>query len=291
MPGLENKLKTSQYFKLGMVNFINTAPIYVPWQEMGPLIEWMIEEGPPSLLNRHMAQGKLDAGIISSYAYGINADRYYILPDLSISATGPVKSVILLSRVPIERLHGKLVLLTPQSATSINLLYIILEDFLGLKPIPIYRTGSFKEMQTDPEIKAYLAIGDEALRLRSRSDGLFLSDLAKIWLDYTGLPFVFAIWAIRKECWSTNPARISLIYRRLRECYQKGRMELERISQMMASRIPMSSPACLEYLKGIELDLSIEKQQGLLHFFELLYKRGNFPEILDLKTLPIDGLQ
>lgn len=288
MPGLENKRKTSPYFRLGMVNFINTAPIYVPWQERGPLKEWQVQEGPPSLLNRHMAQKKLDVGIISSYAYGINADRYYILPDLSISATGPVKSVILLSRVPIERLHGKSVLLTPQSATSINLLHIILEDFLRLRPI--YRTGSFKEMQTDPEIKAYLAIGDEALRLRSRSDGLFLSDLAKIWLDYTGLPFVFAVWAIRKESWLANPSRIALLYRRLRECYQQGQGELERISQIVASRIPMSSSECLKYLKGIELDLSIEKQQGLLHFFELLYKRANFPKILGLKTLPMDKL-
>ncbi len=287
MPGLEDRRDTSQYFRLGMVNFINTAPIYVPWQEMGPLNEWQIEEGPPSLLNRHMAQGRLDAGIISSYAYGINADRYYILPDLSISATGPVKSVILLSRVPIERLHGKSVLLTPQSATSINLLYIILEDFLGLRPK--YRTGSFEEMQTDPGIQAYLAIGDEALRLRSRCDGLFLSDLAKIWLDYTGLPFVFAVWAIKKECWSTNPARIGLLYRRLCECHQRGQRELERISQIVASRIPMSPSACLQYLKGIELDLSMEKQQGLLHFFRLLYGRGNFPEILDLKTLPMNG--
>jgi chorismate dehydratase len=278
-----------QYAKLGMVNFINTSPIYVPWQEMSPLNGWVVEEGAPTLLNSRLARGKLDAGIVSSYAYGLNADRYYILPDLSISATGPVGSVILLSKVPIEELHEKLVLLTPQSATSVNLLYIILEDFLGLRPI--FRTGNFKELSANPVAQAYLAIGDEALRLRADSDNLFRSDLAKTWLDHTGLPFVFAVWAVREESWIAWPKKIRLLYNRLRECHQKGLKELERISNLVAPRIPMASLDCLEYLKGIELDLSEEKQQGLLHFFRLLHDRGGFPRVLKLKTLTVGNSQ
>ena len=273
-----------QYAKLGIVNFINTSQIYVPWQEMGPLNGWVVEEGPPTFLNSHLAQGKLDAGIVSSYAYGLNADRYYILPDLSISATGPVGSVILLSKVPIEELNEKLVLLTPQSATSVNLLHIILEDFLGMRPI--FRTGKFKELSANPVAQAYLAIGDEALRLRSNRDNLFRSDLAKIWLDHTGLPFVFAVWAIREEIWIAWPEKIRLLHKRLNECYHKGLKELERISNLVAHKIPMTSSDCLEYLKGIELDLSEKKQQGLLHFFRLLYDRGGFPRISELKMLP-----
>ena len=276
-----------QYAKLGIVNFINTSPIYIPWQEMDPLDGWVVEEGPPTLLNNHLAQGKLDAGIVSSYAYGLNADRYYILPDLSISATGPVGSVILLSKVSIEELNEKLVLLTPQSATSVNLLHIILEDFFGMRPI--FRTGNFKELSVNPVAQAYLAIGDEALRLRSNRDNLFRSDLAKIWLDHTGLPFVFAVWAVREESWIAWPEKIRLLHKRLSECYQKGLKELERISNLVAHKIPMTSSDCLEYLKGIELDLSEKKQQGLLHFFRMLHDRGGFPRISELKMLPVGG--
>ncbi|PXF58497.1 MAG: hypothetical protein C4B58_06450 [Deltaproteobacteria bacterium] len=284
--GMEEGLEAGniQHAKLGIVNFINTSPIYVPWQEMGPLNGWVVEEGPPTLLNSHLAQGKLDAGIVSSYAYGLNADRYYILPDLSISATGPVGSVILLSKVPIEELNKKLVLLTPQSATSVNLLHIILEDFLEIRPI--FRTGNFKELSADPVAQAYLAIGDEALRLRSNRDNLFRSDLAKIWLDHTGLPFVFAVWAIREEIWIAWPEKIHLLHKRLSECYHKGLEELERISNLVAHKIPMTSSDCMKYLKGIELDLSEKKQLGLLHFFRLLHDRGGFPRILELKMLP-----
>ena len=282
-------LETShvQHAKLGIVNFINTSPIYVPWQEMGTLNGWVVKEGPPTLLNSHLAQGRLDAGIVSSYAYGLNADRYYILPDLSISATGPVGSVILLSKVPIEELNEKLVLLTPQSATSVNLLHIILEDFLGMRPI--FRTGNFKELSANPVAQAYLAIGDEALRLRSNRDNLFRSDLAKIWLDHTGLPFVFAVWAVRGESWIARPEKIRLLHKRLSECYQKGLKELERISNLVAHKIPMTSSDCLEYLKGIELDLSEKKRHGLLHFFRMLHDRGGFPRVLELKMLPVRG--
>ncbi|RKX62040.1 MAG: ABC transporter substrate-binding protein [Thermodesulfobacteriota bacterium] len=240
-----------QYAKLGIVNFINTSPIYVPWQEMGPLSGWVVEEGPPAFLNSHLVQGKLDAGIVSSYAYGLNADRYYILPNLSISATGPVGSVILLSKVPIEELNEKLVLLTPQSATSVNLLHIILEDFLGMRPI--FRTENFRELSVNPVAQAYLAIGDEALRLRSNTDNLFRSDLAKIWLDHTGLPFVFAVWAIREESWVAWPEKIHLLHKRLNECYHKGMKELERISNLVANNVSVHRALHLLCCRALEV--------------------------------------
>jgi chorismate dehydratase len=280
---MKQETRHVKYARLGIVNFINTSPIYIPWQEMGALKGWVVEEAPPTCLNRHLARGKLDAGSISSYAYGLNAGRYYILDNLSISATGPVGSVILLSKVPIEELHEKLVLLTSQSATSVNLLHIILEDFLGIRPV--FRTGNFKELSANPSAQAYLAIGDEALRLRFQRDSLFRSDLAKIWLDHTGLPFVFAVWAVREESWIAWPDRIRLLHRRLSECHHKGMKELERISNLVAPRIPMDSSDCLEYLKGIELDFSEKKQKGLLLFFRLLHDRNDFPRVLELKML------
>jgi chorismate dehydratase len=278
-------MDNSQLYSLGMVKFINVSPIYIPWQELGPLDGWMVQEGTPTALNSHLAQGKLDAGIISSYAYGLNIHRYYILPGLSISATGPVGSVILLSKIPIEELDKELILLTNQSATSVNLLSIILKDFLGLKPI--FRSGNFKQLLANPEPKAYLAIGDEALKLRSNHDSLFLSDLAKIWLERTGLPFVFAVWAVRKESWLAGPEKIIDLFERLNKCYQKGLKEIKRISNIVAPRIPMTPSNCLKYLQGIELDFSEEKQKGLLHFFRLLCRSGYFPEISELKILSL----
>lgn len=276
--------------RVGIVNFINTSPLYIPWRELPPLPGWQVREGPPTLLNQMLKGGELDVGLISSFAYGLDSDWYYLLPDLSISATGPVGSVILLSRRPINELNGELVLLTPHSATSVNLLKIILEDFYGIQPL--YKTGGFDEWdRTDPLPQAYLAIGDEALRLRSQHTDLLQLDLAKVWLAETGLPFVFAVWAVRRDSWERDPEGIRRLHVRLVECHEKGNQELERISRLVAPRIPMDPYDCLAYLRGIDLGLSREGREGLRSFFNALHRRGVLSVVRDLSFPPLDVLR
>ena len=123
--------------RIGMVNYINTAPLYEEWKTRTLDPEWQVTDAPPSTLNRLLADDMLDLGLVSSYEYAVRPDRYRILADLSISATGPVGSVFLFSKIPPEELTGKLVLLTGQSETSIALVKIILEEFYRHPP-PLY---------------------------------------------------------------------------------------------------------------------------------------------------------
>ncbi len=259
---------------LGMVNYINTSHIYIPWKEMGPLEGWSVLEGYPTSLNEKLLRGEIDAGIISSFSYGLNSNHYLLIPDLCISATGAVNSVILLSRKPLNALDSTIIYLTPQSATSVNLLRLILEFFKEVKPH--YETGDFQGFMHNDEADAYLAIGDEALRLRQHK-GLFHFDLAEIWFEHTGLPFVFAVWAVRKECWADKAELVLSLRQRLLQCYAVGQAELEKISREVAGRIPMSPGQCLGYLKGIELEFTVEKQRGLEHFFDLLSNTCSIP--------------
>jgi chorismate dehydratase len=266
--------------KVGFVNFINTSQIYIPWKEAGGEPGWDVVEGPPTLLNRLLDTGEIDTGMVSSYFYGVNHQKYVIFPDLSISATGPVGSVTLFSKTPVKNLGDGIVITTQQSATSVNLLKIVLEDFLGVKPV--YITGDFSLLsKSGSKALAYLAIGDEALRLRETTN-LNQLDLAEVWLEHTGLPFVFAVWAIRKERIEDAFDALTRLNKRLNDCRFQGQMEIERISSLAAPRIPMDKARCLDYLKGIELDLSEEKQKGLLYFFDLLKRRGSFPTITSL---------
>jgi len=267
---------------LGMVNFINTAPVYIPWQEQGAHPGWEIVEGTPTELNAMLKAGVLDAGLVSSYAYGIDHEDYFLLPDLGISATGAVGSVLLFSRVPVQELHGSVVGLTPQSATSVNLLRIILERFTGVRPR--YRTGCFMELEQG-DAAAYLSIGDEALRRRSANRGFLQYDLAEIWLEHTGLPFVFAVCAVRAQSLETRREQIFELGEALSACRSMGNRDIERISTMVAGRIPMDAGACLEYLRGIEFDLSLDKQRGLFHFFSILAEMGDFPHIESLRLV------
>ena len=130
------KLQKTGIARIGMVNFINTAPLYEKWRATVHRPEWQITEAPPTTLNRMLYDNELDLGFVSSHEYAAHPDRYRILPGLSISATGPVGSVFLFSKTDPELLTGKTVLLSSLSQTSVSLVKII-EVLIVEEPIII----------------------------------------------------------------------------------------------------------------------------------------------------------
>jgi len=270
-----------RHFRLGVVNFINTAPFLMPFKEMGPVEGWEVVEASPSVLNRKLEDSEIDAGLISSLSFGMNSNRYQLMNDYCISATESVGSVVLFSRLPIYELDKKTVCLTKQSLTSVNLLYIILEHFNGLAPE--YVSGRLEDFETDKGIAAYLAIGDEALRLRGYSGSFFFYDLASIWYEATSLPFVFAVWAIRKDSGLVGSMELLAMNERLKLAYSAGTERLGEIAAIVCSRIPMPRADCLSYLKGIEFDLSDLKLRGLDQFFRLLLQMGKISRLPAIK--------
>ncbi len=282
---MANPQEEKPCLKLGMVNFINTAPIYIPWLKKGPLPGWKVVEDHPAALNKMLHNGELDAGLVSSFAYGEGYPDYLLLPGLSISASGPVGSVLLISKEDPRNLSGKRIGLTQQSATSTRLLHIILEDFWGLSPR--YLPDAPYEWFKKGKCSAYLAIGDEALRLKNRCSSFHIVDLADIWLRETGLPFVFAVWAIRKAAFKKSKELFDLLQNRLLACLKTGMEELEEISGTVAPKIPMGKDECLLYLKGINMELKKTHQKGLSLFFSKLYNRGDLSKKVKLEFATI----
>lgn len=278
--------------KVGIVNFINTSGIYIPWQDRQNAISadtspWHVVEGPPSLLNRMLKAGEIDVGLISSYAYGMDLQDYYMFPNLGISAAGPVGSVFLVTRNArgLHEVANRSLLLTLHSATSVNLLRLILEHFYGI--IPRYQSGNLTDFESDDSFEGYLAIGDEALQLKKHRADLFFFDLAEIWQQHTGLPFVFAVWAVRKEAWEQRPEAVSDLYKHILSCYREGLQKMEAISVRVASRAGLSAKECLNYLHGIQLHLDATHIKALEHFFKLLHDSFNYPIVSDLHILPL----
>jgi len=258
--------------RIGMVNFINTAPLYDIWQRTVNRPEWNVVEAAPSVLNRMLYANELDMGLVSSQEYAVHPQDYLILNDISISASGPVGSVFLFSRCNASQLADRTVLLSGQSHTSVSLVKIILEKLYHV--VPSYVVGSALKAHENKDIEAVLAIGDEALLLAQSGTYPHKIDLSKIWHEKTSLPFVFAIWAMREEFCRENPEVVKEIHSELLRCRSEGRNDLKNISKRVAPRVSMDSEACYEYLRGIEHDLGPDKKKGLIRFIEYLIERG-----------------
>lgn len=265
-----------------MVNFINTAPVYDVWLRTVNRPDWSVVEATPSVLNRMLYDEKLDMGLVSSQEYAAHPASYMLLDDISISATGPVGSVFLFSRCELKYLNDGLVLLSRQSQTSVSLVKIILENFYNV--MPAYEVGSVLNVSDSKDIAAVLAIGDEALILAQNNMYPYKIDLGRIWHEKTKLPFVFAVWAMRKEFCCSNPETVREIQRELVRCRNEGRSDLKNISRRVGPRVSMAEHACYEYLRGIEHDLGPAKKAGLIRFVEYLIARGEgAPDALPLK--------
>lgn len=273
-------MTTKDCVRIGMVNFINTAALYEVWKESVRNPAWQVVEAAPADLNRMLASGELDMGLVSSHEYAERPEMYQILPDLSISATGAVGSVFLFSRFAPNELNGKQVCLSAQSKTSNGLIKIILEDFYGVRPV-YGRIGSGDGFDG---FQAVLAIGDQALRLKYDGSFPYVLDLGDVWQQQTKLPFVFAVWAVNEKFAARRSACLRAIHQELIRCAHEGRARLEQISKRVAPRIPMAEDDCLRYLQGIELDLSPDKITGLEVFYQYLIRRNEaMPNALPVK--------
>ncbi len=280
---VENKNK-EPVARIGMVNFINTAPIYEVWKRTVFDEQFILIEEPPSVLNRMLAADEIDLGFVSSYEYCVRPEKYRILQDLSISASGPVGSVFLFSDVPLEQLNRKLILLSNQSETSVCLVKIILEEFYNI--MPQYIIGEIKG-EISKSCQAVLAIGDDALRLVSSGKYDYQFDLGEIWHNLTGLPFVFSVCAVQEKFCQQHGALALRIHQNFLRCRDQGRKELVDICHTVASRIPMNVDRCYNYLTALQYDLSDRKCQALEKFYGFLMKRGEASkDALPLKFFP-----
>jgi chorismate dehydratase len=258
--------------RIGMVNFINTAPLYEVWKQTVLHPEWHVVDAPPTQLNSMLFAHELDMGLVSSHEYAVHPEHYKLLDGISISASGPVGSVFLFSYCEPAKLNGKLIVLSGQSQTSVSLVKIILEEFYQV--FPIYKKGKVLEAHREHDnASGVMAIGDEALVLAQSGKYPYRLDLGEVWYEHTALPFVYAVWAIRQEYCEQYPDQVRAIQEELYRCIKQGRNELGPISRQVAARVAMNPAACYEYLCGIEYDFGPQKKKSLERFIEYLITR------------------
>lgn len=269
--------------RLGRIEFLNVLPIYHPLESGIISHPFNIISGTPAHLNRLMAEGHLDLSVVSSIEVARHPDRYFVLPDLSISCRGSVKSVLLFSRVPVNQLGSTTILATNQSHTSVALLRILLSRLYGLDAT--VRVASFTEASAKPGLPpAFLAIGDEALRLAGQRVYPFCMDLGQVWHSWTGLPFVFALWIVQREAAERWNGGLRAALEILAAAKDWGLTHLDRICAVAAQKGVLSEKNLAVYYRCLRFDLDHDERRGLQCFFQLLAELGEIPAVPDMET-------
>lgn len=258
---------SSRRIRLGDIEFLNSWPAtYALAAGLVPAPVTLVR-GTPAALNAQLAAGTLDASAVSAMAYLHHRDEWQLLPELAIGSESGVNSVILVSRVPLLALAGQTIAVTPQGATTPALLRILLEQGHGLKARYVTAEQPFPAVLR--EFPAALLIGDEALRaLPAARDDFFTWDLGALWRQWTGLPMVYAVWAVRRAVAAAAPEPVQALQQALVASKQWGLAHLDEVARAAAARTGFPEAVVRDYFRGIRYDLDDAAQAGLQRYAE-----------------------
>jgi chorismate dehydratase len=256
--------------RIGAVNYLNTKPLIYGLEELAPEAEVVLDV--PSRLAQLLKEEQLEVGLIPVVEY-FRAGRYSIVPDIAITSHGPVLSVTLFSRVPWRDIRS--VALDEGSRTSAALTQVLLRRRYGvdakMTSLPLAQGAE------DIDADAVLLIGDRAMRA-CLPGFAHAFDLGQEWQDWTGLPFVYAFWAVREG------VELESVEQALVEAKRRGCARLGEIAFQEAPRLGLDAGFCRRYLTHIiRFDLGPREQAGLEHFYRLISEEGLAPRGLELE--------
>ncbi len=276
---------------IGHIPYLNCVP-WFHYLKNGDF-EGELLSGVPSQLNFYLQQGKLDISPSSSFEYARNPQKYLLLPGHSISSIGKVKSVLLFSPVALSELNGQQIAITGESATSINLLRLILREFIGLDDISDCVPDEPVEVLISQK-KPALLIGDRALQLADKKPaGMKVFDLGEIWHQQTGLPFVFALWILRREALNRYADPLTKLSAQLQQSYERVMKNPEPVAELQAAATGLNKEQIVDYWQSIDYRLDKAHLDGLRLFFKLCVKHNLLAEepSLDFFCAPDHAMQ
>jgi chorismate dehydratase len=243
--------------RLGRISYVNMAPVFYR-------LDADVDEvqGVPTELNRSLLAGEIDLAPISSIEWARHADRLRILPRLCVSSQGAVESIQLVSRRPLEQVRT--VAVTPESATSVVLVKVLLPEAAH---VPL-----------GDEADAKLLIGDAALK-SAFEDPTPHYDLGRLWLERTGLPMVFAVWATPEPV----PAGIAELEDALVSSVRLARAEPERLAHESSERYGYPAGFLARYFEKLRYRFGPRERAGLLTFLELAHEAGELERVPELR--------
>jgi chorismate dehydratase len=250
-----------QRLLIGEIPYANLFPIFYMLKRGADTEGYEFIEGVPSDLNRKIREGLIDISPSSSIEFLRHPDAYELIENHSISSRGPVGSILLFSKKPIEALGGLGVLTSSQSETSVALIQIVLNKFYHLD---CHFESSNKRLKDAMKGNtAYLLIGDEALIEAGQWPDIHVYDIGELWYQQTGLPFTFALWIAHKDCCSEKKDLYRKFLGDLDRAKSSASKNLETIAAASPLKDTLSKESLISYWEKISYDFNGEQRKGL----------------------------
>jgi chorismate dehydratase len=270
--------------RISAISYLNTAPLMWDFEHSEAGSEFEISYTLPSACARALEAGTADIGIIPAAAYA-QPPGLVVLPGVAIASRRPVRSILLVSKVPVEEIRT--VALDTSSLTSVALTKILFEKWLGGGRTYTSMAPNLEEMLAQHD--AGLLIGDPALQIdRSRYHTL---DLAEEWIRHTGKPFVFAFWAVRQQALRGDASRepasqdLAAIFQQSRD-HGLEPANLDHIAREWCPRLGLKESDVRSYLtENIYYHLDPACLEGLQLFYRYAAEIGALPATPEIHFL------
>jgi chorismate dehydratase len=250
--------------RIGRISYLNMAPVFY---ELRAQVQEV--EGVPTELNRALLEGDVDIAPISSIEWARHADRLLMLRRMCVSSEGAVGSIQLIA--PGRLADVRTVAVTPESATSVVLTKVLLPR---AEQVPL-----------GEEADARMLIGDAALH-SAFEDPTPHYDLGRLWLERTGLPMVFAVWAFDEP----PPDGILELEAALVDSVKRARREPERLARAASEQYGYPAGWIARYFEQLRYSFGPRERSGLLRFLEMARDVGELDEVPDLRFLDAEVL-
>ncbi|HWG99238.1 MAG TPA: menaquinone biosynthesis protein [Pilimelia sp.] len=269
--------------RVGHIQFLNCLPLYWGLMRSGALLDVDLYKDSPEQLGAALVAGRLDIGPISLVEYLRHADDLLLLPDLAVGSDGPVLSVNVVSTRPLADLDGARVALGATSRTGVLLARMLLADRYGVAPRYFACPPDLTQMLLEAD--AAVLIGDVALRATYEAPrrGLTVTDLGQAWREWTGLPMVFAVWAVRREFAAAEPGRVKDVHESFLRSRDLCLAELADVARAAARWEPFDADTLAAYFRALDFSLGVRQIGGLREFARRAAAAGAAP------ALPADG--
>ncbi|MFF0446462.1 menaquinone biosynthetic enzyme MqnA/MqnD family protein [Streptomyces sp. NPDC004609] len=253
--------------RVGHIQFLNCLPLYWGLARTGTLLDFELTKDTPEKLGERLVRGELDIAPISLVEFLRNADRLVAFPDIAVGCDGPVMSCVIVSQVGLENLDGARVALGSTSRTSVRLAQLLLSERYGVRPDYYTCPPDLGVMMQEAD--AAVLIGDAALRASLHEAprlGLQVHDLGQMWKEWTGLPFVFAVWAARKDYLAREPGVVDEAHRAFLASRDLSLQEVAKVSEQAARWEVFDAELLERYFRTLDFRFGSDQLAGVREF-------------------------